>query len=352
MARRVAAADFQDLDCISDALHPRRTLTLTGHEAALKIAARQIRGGRPPQAWLIAGSPGIGKATLAYRIARYLLAYGARDSGPEDLAVGPRDPAALQIAAGAHPGLLVLKRRPHPETGRMMSVLSVDEIRRLGGFFGMTAAGGGWRVALIDTADDMNEAAANALLKLLEEPPSNAMLLVLAHAPGSALPTIRSRCQLLSLRPLDDGDMRTVLEPHLPDATPGEIARLARLTGGAPGAALRLADSDGLELADAADRLIDRADTPDIAELLALAERLGRMEDGLGRFGDFLLQMLMQRLRDKAMESRPGLERWVAALESIAALTGKALGLHLDPRQTVLGMAEAAARAARGAGPL
>src|SRR5215469_12871747 len=197
MARRSAAPEPNDSDRVEGFAHPRETFALLGQGAALARAARAIRAGRPPGAWLITGAPGIGKATLAYRIARYLLAYGATDAGPEDLTVPPDSVAARQVAAQSHPGLLVLKRIINPRTGKLMTVLSVDEIRRLSGFFGMTSGAGGWRVAIVDTADDMNDNAANALLKMLEEPPAHAMLLLLSNTPGRLLPTIRSRCQRL-----------------------------------------------------------------------------------------------------------------------------------------------------------
>jgi DNA polymerase-3 subunit delta' len=203
MAKR-SAAEPNDSDRVPGFDHPRETFALLGQDDALRRAARALRAGRPPSAWLITGAPGVGKATLAYRIARYLLAYGATDAGPEDLSVSPDHPAARQVASLAHPGLLVLKRALNPRTGKLMTVLSVNEVRRLGDFFGMTSGAGGWRVAIIDTADDMNDNAANALLKMLEEPPANAMLLLLSNMPGRLLPTIRSRCQRLDLRPLDE----------------------------------------------------------------------------------------------------------------------------------------------------
>src|ERR1043166_2873233 len=142
MAKRSTAPQIET-DRLEGFAHPRQAMTLIGQDAVLARAARAIRGGRTPQAWLITGPPGIGKATLAYRIARYLLRYGATDSGPEDLSVAANDPVSLQVGASAHPGLLVLKRGPHPDTGRMMTVLSVDVIRRLAGFFGMTSGAGG-----------------------------------------------------------------------------------------------------------------------------------------------------------------------------------------------------------------
>ena len=182
MAKR--SAEPNDSDRIEGFDHPRETFALVGQDDALRRAARALRAGRPPSAWLITGAPGVGKATLAYRIARYLLAYGATDAGPEDMAVPPDHPVSRQVAAQSHPGLLVLKRAVNPKTGKLMTVLSVDEVRRLADFFGMTSGAGGWRVAIIDTADDMNDNAANALLKMLEEPPANAMLLVLSNTPG------------------------------------------------------------------------------------------------------------------------------------------------------------------------
>src|SRR5471032_2069947 len=131
MAKKIAKPAEPDFP------HPRKTLALVGQDAALAIAARAIRSGRPPQGWLISGPPGVGKATMAYRIARYLLAHGARDGGAPDLALPANDPVSLQVAAGAHPGLLLLQRGINQNTGKQMTVLGVDEVRKLAGFFGM-----------------------------------------------------------------------------------------------------------------------------------------------------------------------------------------------------------------------
>ena len=194
MAKRARDEEMLETDRIAGVPHPRETTALIGQDEALARAARAIRGGRPPQAWLIGGPPGVGKATFAYRVARYLLRYGATDAGPEDLSLPAKDPVAALVRAGAHPGLLTIRRGPHPDTGKLMTVLSVDEIRKLGNLFGLTSASGGWRIAVIDTADEMNEQAANALLKILEEPPRRSMLMLLAHAPARLASTIRSRC--------------------------------------------------------------------------------------------------------------------------------------------------------------
>src|SRR5438067_6762714 len=274
MAKRTAP--LIEPDRLEGFPHPRETTALIGQDLALTRAARAIRSGKPPQAWLICGAPGIGKATLAYRIARYLLAYGARDTGAADLSVPANDPAAIQLAAGSHPGLLSLKRSINPDTGKLRTVLTVDEIRKLAGFFGMTSGAGGWRVAIVDTADEMNDNAANALLKLLEEPPGRAMLLLLSNTPGRLLPTIRSRCQRLELRPLDDATLEKALARYLPETSIAERGSLARLSGGSIGAALTLATGDGAAVAEEADRLIENARNPDPLKLLDLGERLWR----------------------------------------------------------------------------
>jgi DNA polymerase-3 subunit delta' len=346
MAKR--STEPSDSDRIEGFAHPRETGKLLGQDIALGRAARALRAGHPPSAWLITGPPGIGKATLAYRIARYLLAYGATDSGPEDLSVPDDHQATRQVLAQSHPGLLVLKRAISPKTGKLMTVLSVDEIRRLADFFGMTSGAGGWRVAIVDTADDMNDNAANALLKMLEEPPPNAMLLLLSNLPGRLLPTIRSRCQRLELRPLDDMTLERGLAQHLPDSDSGERAALARLSGGSLGAALMLATGDGAALAKEADRLIDNARDPDLLALLTLGEKLFRTRDGLELFGNFLGEALTDRIRARAHGGGAGLERWVALLGRIEQGFGRAAALNLEPRQTVLTLARDMARVARG----
>jgi DNA polymerase-3 subunit delta' len=352
MAKRARASEPDESDRIEGFPHPRKTASFVGQDVILARAARAIRGGRPPQGWLISGPPGIGKATLAYRIARYLLAFGARAAGPEDLGVPADDPNAIQVAAGSHPGLLVLKRGINEKTGKLMSELPVNEVRRLNGFFGMTSGAGGWRVAIVDTADDMNPNAANAILKLLEEPPARAMLILIANRPGQLLPTIRSRCQRLDLRPLEEAEVRDALKDYLPDAGADERASLARLAGGSIGAALRLASGEGRELAAEADRLIENAVMPDSIALLALGDRLARMKDGLARFGDFLIEALCTRIRARAHQPDAHLERWTALLGRLEDGFARSRGLNLEPRQTLLSAARDMAQVARRAGPL
>jgi DNA polymerase-3 subunit delta' len=351
MAKRAKQAEIVETDRLEGFAHPRETTRLIGQDDALARAARAIRGGRPPQAWLIAGPPGIGKATLAYRVARYLLAFGATADGPEDLSVPDSSPGARQLAAGAHPGLLLLKRG-YNKVGKLMTVTGVDEIRELREFFGYTSGAGGWRVAVVDTADDMNDEAANALLKLLEEPPSRAMLLLIANVPGRLLPTIRSRCQRLNLRPLETNAVEAELKTLVPDLDSRERASIARLSGGSIGMALQLASGEGVGLAAEADKLLEQSSNPDIPALLSFADKLNRMTDGLDNFGAFLTQALMDRIRARTATNPPKLGRWVDAWEKLNHSFARTAGLYLDSRQTVLSSARTLSDATRRAGAL
>ena len=326
--------ESEEADRIAGQAHPRETYELWGQDAALARAARAIRSGRPPQAWLIAGPPGVGKATLAYRIARYLLRFGATDAGPADLSVPPNDVVSRQIQAQSHPGLLVLKRREN-ERGKLKTVLDVEEVRRLGGFFGMTAGAGGWRVAIIDSADEMNDNAANALLKILEEPPARGLLLLISHAPGRLLPTIRSRAQRFDLKSLDRDVLNNALKQLLPDAADADRSQLADVAEGSLGLALRLAGEDGLKFAREAEALLDTRGTLDAAAVLALGDRVARAADGLGHFGEFLIQAVGRRVRERATKGE-GDCRAVEVWEQLNAVYERAALVHMEPRETVL----------------
>lgn len=350
MAKRAREEEVVETDRIAGQAHPRETLRLVGQDEALARAARAIRGSRPPQAWLIAGPPGVGKATFAYRLARYLLSYGATHKGPDDLAAAPGDSVVPLVRAGAHPGLLVLKRGLNSD-GKLMTQLGVDEIRRLGNFFGLTSGAGGWRVAIIDTADEMNDNAANALLKVLEEPPARSMLILLAHVPARLASTIRSRCQVLRLKPLDDKTVAAEISQRLPDLAPDDMKRVVALSGGSLGAALRLVQADGLRLAADAARLLDGAVSPDFAATFALAARIASLDRGMESFGSYLSQILTARILARAKEEAPQLDRWVELHNRMLAGFVRSSALHLEPRQTILSAARATERVARRGAP-
>lgn len=244
-------ADLPLPDQIDGAPHPRQTLRLYGQDAAQAAFLHADQANRLHHGWLLTGPRGVGKATLAWKIARFLLASPPADAGgmfapepPETLDVPEDHPVAKRLRAGADGGLLVI-RRSHDDKGNLRKVIGVEDMRRLHGFFGLSASGDGRRVVIVDAADEMNPNAANALLKALEEPPANATLLLVAHQPSSLLPTIRSRCRELRLSPLAGADFAAALDQA---GVEGDGAALAELSGGSVGAAVALAQSGGAEI--------------------------------------------------------------------------------------------------------
>jgi DNA polymerase-3 subunit delta' len=202
-------------------------------------------------------------------------------------------------------------------------------------------------VAIIDSADEMSDQAANALLKILEEPPQRSMLILIAHAPSQLVATIRSRCQLLRLSPLSDELLARELAERMPQLTPNDRARLVALSGGSLGAALRLIAEDGLKLAADAEQLIDKANAPDFAATFALAERVAKIDRGLESFGAWLVQTLTERILARARKNAPHLDRWAELRSAIQASFARASALHLEPKQTILSAARATAKLAR-----
>src|ERR1700733_8684548 len=194
--------------------HPRATAHLFGHAGAEAAFLAAYRGARVPHAFLIVGPKGIGKATLAYRIARFVLAHSdpaaAAVQKAKSLAVDANDPVARRIAAQGQGDLLILERTPN-EKGVLRQQIAVDDVRRTISFFGATAGEGGWRIAIVDAVDELNRAGANALLKILEEPPERALLLLVCHSASRVLPTLRSRCSVLPMRPLSQSDVARAL---------------------------------------------------------------------------------------------------------------------------------------------
>lgn len=300
--------------------HPRVTSALVGHAAAERLVLDAYRSGRMPHAWLIGGPAGIGKATLAYRIARYVLAHPdpRQAAGTSTLAVDPAHPAAKRIAAQAHPDLLVLQRSEN-ERGTLRTTIAVDDARRTVQFFGSTAGEGGWRVCIVDSADELNASSANALLKIIEEPPSRSLLLLVSHAPGRLLPTIRSRCRRLMLAPLAREEVlaaaaRATGRSHDDPA----LAAAADAAEGSVGRAISLLEGETLALLDRINALLARLPDVDPEALHDLGDRLSGTDPGvLATFLDAVTAWLVGRLR--AERELPRLAQVAEVWEKVAA---------------------------------
>jgi DNA polymerase-3 subunit delta' len=322
------------------AVHPRETTVLHGHREAELALLNAYRSGRIPHAWLIGGAQGIGKATLAYRMARFVLAHrdpaGSDVGRAERLQVDPQNPAARLVAAAAHGGLLVLERSLN-DKGVMRTVITVDETRETISFFGSTAAVEGWRVCIVDTVDELNPNAANALLKVLEEPPQRSLFLLVSHAPARVLPTILSRCRKLMLRPLATSDVinaaatSTGIAPDDPalheaaEAAEGSVARALTLLGG-----------DALKLQQRTAALLATLPRVDPRELHALGDALGGSDRvALSAFIDGVDRWIGERLRAGADNNAnlPRLARLAEVWEKInrAARDVEAYNLERKP---------------------
>ena len=346
---------------------PRETPELLGHEAAERILLRAIRSGRLPHAWLLSGPRGIGKATLAYRCARFLLAgQGEAEQGPDLFGETPAPPTSLylepehevfrRVAAGGHADLRTLEIGRDPKSGRPRREILVEDVREIGHFLRMTAAEGGWRVVVVDAIDSLNRNAANALLKVLEEPPARALLLLVSHAPGGLLATVRSRCCQLPLAPLPEATVAALLERHAPALPPDERAALAGLSEGSIGRALELAEIGGLELYGELLGVLEGLPRLDIGKVHALGDRLGRAGgEAAFRAGmELLLWWLARLIRSGAQGSGPrevlagegalmerllaprGLARWLPLWDKITRLAAQADAVNLDRKQVVI----------------
>lgn len=314
---------------------------MLGHDAAEATLAAALGHGRLHHAWLFTGPPGIGKATLAYRFARRLLA-----GGEEGLEVAPEHPVARRIAAGTHADLMTVEREWDDKKKRLRTEIVVERARQVPDFLHLTPAEGGWRVVVIDGAETLNTESANAVLKVLEEPPPRAALILTCAAPGRLLPTIRSRCRRLKLAPLAQAQVEDVLARYLPDMSGEERARLASMSEGSPGQALALAGGGGVAIADLVSRVLDDLPGLDAGRAHEVADVAARDEAVFATFMDLLTRTLSAAVRDagrgradpdqtRLLAARP-LAAWVDVWQGLCELRDACEGLYLDRRQTIV----------------
>ncbi|HVV43507.1 MAG TPA: DNA polymerase III subunit delta', partial [Nitrobacter sp.] len=322
--------------------HPRETTALFGHSEAEQLLLNAYRSGRIPHAWLIGGAAGIGKATLAYRMARFVLAHGdpgrPQVQAATTLDVDPANPVVRHVAADSHGGLLTLERTPN-EKGVMRTVISVEQTRETIGFFGSTAAAG-WRVCIVDTVDELNPNAANALLKVLEEPPRQSLFLLVSRSPARVLPTIQSRCRKLLLRPLSVADVtRAAALAAQVDETDAGLADAAAAAEGSVSRALMLLGGDALKLQRNTAALLDALPHVDPRELHALGDALGGSDRAeLGAFVDSIDRWIASQLRiddARANAELPRLARLAEVWEKIARAARETETYNLERKPLV-----------------
>src|SRR5271166_5392087 len=280
--KKVELEELPESDAFPGAPHPRHAARLIGHKAAEPEMLSAYRESRLAHAWLIGGAEGIGKATLAWRFARFVLANpdpnarAVREA--RDLHVDPNHQAARLLAALAHPDFSLIRRVWQADKKRFSSEIQVDNVRAALQVFQMSAAFGGWRICIVDCAEDLNRNSANALLKMIEEPPLRALILIVSHRPGQVLPTIRSRCRRLKLDPLSESEIAEVvatLGPPWSEADPAAVAKAARRASGSVREALAHLSPEMKGTGALIDSTIAGLPRPDPRLVVKLAETLG-----------------------------------------------------------------------------
>lgn len=351
MARRAAkTVDPEEID--RD--HPRRAAQCLGHDLPESRFLDAYNAGRLHHAWLLHGPKGVGKATFAYRAARFLLADDKAERGgmfgaaapPTTLDRSPEDPGCRRAVAGSHADLFTAEP---DQPGRQ---ILVEAARSLVQFFHLTAGEGAWRVALIDAADDLHRSAANILLKLIEEPPPSTVILLVSHNPGRLLPTIRSRCARLAFEPIGDAQAARILTDRRPEAPTDDVAAAVRLAGGSPGRALALLDGGGAAVVTALGQALAGRRGEGTLAAEGFAAGVARNPFQYGIAGETLLAWLATAARPAGAPTAAGLTQELADMATLAGRLGskpwidlyghaadrleRARAVNLDPAQTLV----------------
>ena len=348
----MASETGSEPDRLENAPHPREQIALFGHEAAERAFLEAVGGGRLHHAWLIGGPEGVGKATLAYRMARFLLAQPRAGAPASTLEVAKDHPVQRLIAAQSHPNLAVLRRAAATDKKAASTTIPVDAVRRAMGLFTSTAADGGYRVCIVDSADDLLAASANALLKMVEEPPPRSIFLIVSHAPQRVLPTIRSRCRRLTLRPLAPDDVRRAvssLGPPWTQQPPDALAEAIAMGEGSVRRTLEMLDETKIRLVRDVSAALRALPHVDAKAVLSLSEILAR-KDGEEAYAltlDTVLRWAGDEIRGKAVLGVARLAPLAEACEKVARAAQEADEYNLDRRPLVISMFDDLARAVR-----
>lgn len=346
----------QAYDSIDGVPAPSANDFLTGHDENAEFLVQTYQSGRMHHALLLEGEQGIGKASFAFHLAGHILRYPQASNAPLTLAKPDFNlPLYRQIAGGMHPAVLHVGRPFDQKTSKFRTVITVDEIRKVTHFLTRTASDDGWRIVIIDPADDMNRNAANALLKTLEEPPKKALFILISHSAGRLLPTIRSRCQAVRFKTLDDHAMNAALQ-HLGtnvglDTSDADYMQslLARSNGSVRKALLMVANG-GIEISDAADVILSQP-VADIPKMQNLAQILnGR--DAETQYQLFMEHMLNTIALNAVKSAESGLlgeaDAWSRYWHKVSDEATQTLTYNLDRKQAVMILLEKTHRAHHG----
>ncbi|MEX0695825.1 MAG: DNA polymerase III subunit delta' [Rhodospirillales bacterium] len=352
---------------------PRENAELFGHEDAEQILLNALAGGRLPHAWLFTGPKGIGKATLAFRFARYLFSHkpdaGAAAGGlfaaddipaelPDTLYVDPERPVFHRVASGGHGDLMTVERKLN-DRGKLSTQIRIEDVRAAIDFAHMTASEGGYKVIIVDGAELMNRSSENAFLKILEEPPAHCIIILVSHNPGRLLPTTRSRCRTLTLKPLPVETVVTLMNRYMPDVSGSDAGELARLSEGSIGRAMSLAAGGGLEIYRDVVNIFASLPNLDGSAVQALATRLSKsgaddayysgielyrwwlsrvvLASSRGVSGDASLSAAEREIAERAAATTI-LPIWLARLDQAESLIRSADPLSLDRKQVILSL--------------
>ncbi len=359
-------------------LFPRENPYLIGHEKTEQYLLDTWNSSKLSSSWLITGSYGIGKATLAYRFARFILAQNALEQTSSDtLETSPNLPLFKRISSKGHADLKVIERSYNDTERKKIekeiasgkwtrdsweednkrkksSVIKVDDIRGIGNFFSMSSAEGGWRIVIIDSADEMNDNSANAVLKMLEEPPEKALMMLISHNPSSLLPTIRSRCSQLVLRPLQDEQVFSLVRKYMPEISDADAWSLTLLAEGSIGKALAIEESGGLVLCKEMISLFNTFPNLDIVNLHAFADKAISSDNSWKTVSDMIFSWLARMIRvgarnipvkeiisgeiaviNKFLQAN-SLDKWIEVREEIVETFSNTNKVNLDKKQAVI----------------
>lgn len=336
---------------MAERVEPHSNPYLIGHDKEVELFLNAYNSGSLHHGWLITGDEGIGKATLAYKIARFLLS--AEDGKKySSLDIAPDSPIFSQVAQKSHPDFKVLER-DFIETDKKKlikaikqgdvvddemlgglkrsSVIKVDDVRDVVSFLMKKSFNDNWRVVIVDSADELNVSSANALLKILEEPPLKSILLLVSHNPGRLLPTIRSRCAKLALSPLQVSEVASLLRRYMPELSEKEVQGLAAISGGSIGRALIYAENDALSMYEDIQKICYAGARADGALMLKVAENAARDEDSWALFSELICRFVRSYFIDVADK-----QAFYPVYESVLKVLDEVERLNMDKKQAAL----------------